>query len=104
MLDEAGDIYYFCSLEEAQSYIEPPDVDDCVVFCPAGELFDVTVEGASFWSAGEVRLKPSGRSDTTRLSSYLRHYLSEIKKLDVDDEMTLSELVELTFSHQKPHV
>jgi hypothetical protein len=104
---DSNDVLIFDSLWEAQSKIEPYDVDEWEVYDVDGRVIcisllenDAKLLGMRIGYPPSVRLEPSERMDPERLRGYLRRYLVVIGEPDPGPESPLNIMSEMIQERQ----
>jgi hypothetical protein len=95
-VERGGEVHVFLSVEEAESYIEPTDVEhgEYDIFDRSGAVLAATIEKASTLLAPKtVRLADSGESDSAALEKHLRGYIARLKQ-EPAEGASLDQLVE----------
>lgn len=96
-LETDGEVLWFESIQQAQSYIEPYDIDTCRVYTSEGEIIRIFIDkGQGESDPDKTRLEPSSDFDVETLRKALLRYLRSSKsKPKLDDHQPLQSLVEL---------
>lgn len=91
---DTHEIMLFSSIGDAQSYLEPPDIDLYEVFDIDAHVFELSIERPAF-SYGWVVVNPAGRSEQNRLIELLRAQILTLGLPEPDASSTVPDLIKI---------